>query len=299
MKTVNEVAKISGVSRRTIQYYDQIGLLKPSHISKSGYRLYDDKALEILQQILIFKELAIPLKDIKRVLDNPNLDKIALLKSHKKLIVSKKNHLTELISLIDKIIKEPKLMIFADFNMQRIEQKIERNFEILKNSDNEAYNMVLKESGLDSEQLMESIKKSVRKNQDIITTLYGSLDQYCKALDITAERMDERYNDAYKMQNLLIEFFKMKDKEVSCSEVQKLISEINALNIKISGEVEFQKSREAVKLIEAKLSSSPDELKKYKEATIDALKKLDEVYGEGSYEFYTKAMEYYYLEHKQ
>ena len=69
------MAKITGTSIRIIRYYDQIGLFKPTKISSSEYRLYDDKALESLQQILLFKKLNIPLKDIKIVLNNPSLDK--------------------------------------------------------------------------------------------------------------------------------------------------------------------------------------------------------------------------------
>ena len=65
MMTVNEVSKLTGVSIRTLQYYDTIGLLKPDGYTASGYRLYDDTALERLQQILLFKELEFPLKEIK------------------------------------------------------------------------------------------------------------------------------------------------------------------------------------------------------------------------------------------
>ena len=62
MKTVNEVSKLTGVSIRTLQYYDKIGLLRPTEYTESGYRLYDDAALERLQQILLFRELEFPLK---------------------------------------------------------------------------------------------------------------------------------------------------------------------------------------------------------------------------------------------
>ena len=65
MMTVNEVSKLAGVSIRTLQYYDSIGLLKPAEYTESGYRLYDDAAMERLQQILLFRELKFPLKDIK------------------------------------------------------------------------------------------------------------------------------------------------------------------------------------------------------------------------------------------
>ena len=69
MRTVNEVSKLSGVSIRTLQYYDKIGLLHPTDHTEAGYRLYDDTALAKLQQILLFKELEFPLSEIKRLLE--------------------------------------------------------------------------------------------------------------------------------------------------------------------------------------------------------------------------------------
>ena len=75
MMTVNEVSKLTGVSIRTLQYYDSIGLLKPVEYTESGYRLYDDTSLDRLQQILLFKELEFPLKEIKGIIDAPNFDR--------------------------------------------------------------------------------------------------------------------------------------------------------------------------------------------------------------------------------
>ena len=72
MKTVKDVSEITGVSIRTLRYYDEIGLLKPTEFSDAGYRLYDDKALERLQEIMFFKELEIPLEDIKKLGLTPN-----------------------------------------------------------------------------------------------------------------------------------------------------------------------------------------------------------------------------------
>lgn len=68
MRTVNEVSKLTGVSIRTLQYYDSIGLLKPTEYTEVGYRLYDEEALERLQQILLFRELEFPLKEIKDII---------------------------------------------------------------------------------------------------------------------------------------------------------------------------------------------------------------------------------------
>lgn len=71
MKSISQVAKLTGVSIRTLQYYDEIGLLKPSELTTAGYRMYDDNALQTLQQILFFKELGFPLKEIKEILEKP------------------------------------------------------------------------------------------------------------------------------------------------------------------------------------------------------------------------------------
>ena len=74
MRTVNEVSKLTGVSVRTLHHYDAIGLLKPTEVTKAGYRLYDDTALSRLQSILLFRELQFPLKEIKTILDSTNFD---------------------------------------------------------------------------------------------------------------------------------------------------------------------------------------------------------------------------------
>ena len=75
MLSVKKVSELTGISIRTLHYYDEIGLLKPSEISDSGYRYYDEKAIERLQQILLFRELEFPLKAIKEIIDSPNFDR--------------------------------------------------------------------------------------------------------------------------------------------------------------------------------------------------------------------------------
>lgn len=97
MRTVNEVSKLSGVSIRTLHYYDKIGLLQPTQITDSGYRLYDDTALERLQHILLFRELQFSLKEIKDILDSPNFDRNQALEQQIELLTLKKEHLENLI----------------------------------------------------------------------------------------------------------------------------------------------------------------------------------------------------------
>ena len=97
MMTVNEVSKLTGVSIRTLQYYDRIGLLMPAAYTESGYRMYDDTSLERLQHILLFKELQFPLKEIKEILDSSDFDRNRALEQQIELLTLKKEHLENLI----------------------------------------------------------------------------------------------------------------------------------------------------------------------------------------------------------
>lgn len=100
MMTISEVANLTGVSQRTLHYYDEIGLLPPSATTGAGYRCYDEAALERLQHILLFKELGFPLKDIRRLLDDPSFDRTEALEQHLHLLQMKKQHLENIISLV-------------------------------------------------------------------------------------------------------------------------------------------------------------------------------------------------------
>ncbi len=99
MKTVHEVSTLTGVSIRALQYYDRIGLLCPSARTQAGYRLYADADLERLQQILLFRELEFPLKQIKVILDSPGFDRNRALEQQIELLTMKKEHLNNLIRL--------------------------------------------------------------------------------------------------------------------------------------------------------------------------------------------------------
>ena len=99
MMTVHEVSRLTGVSIRTLQYYDKIGLLRPAEYTEAGYRLYDDAALETLQQILLFRELEFPLKDIKKIIGSPDFDRNRALEQQIEMLKLKKEHLENLIDL--------------------------------------------------------------------------------------------------------------------------------------------------------------------------------------------------------
>lgn len=122
MRTVKEVSELTGISIRTLHYYDEINLLKPTECNQFGYRLYDDNALVTLQQILFFREFDMPLKEIKDIIGNPILDTNQILQNQKKMLELKKERLERLISSIDDILKGENRMDFQVFSKAEIEE---------------------------------------------------------------------------------------------------------------------------------------------------------------------------------
>ena len=122
MRTVKEISNITGISVRTLHYYDEIGLFKPTDKSDAGYRLYDDKALEQLQQILFFREFDIPLKEIKAVMENPVLGRNHILRMQRKMLRAKIERMENLVASIDDILKGDNKMNFDIFNKTEMEE---------------------------------------------------------------------------------------------------------------------------------------------------------------------------------
>lgn len=118
---INEVAKLTGVTVRTLHYYDEIGLLKPNKVTESGYRLYNEDALSKLQQILFFKELEFSLNEIKDIITNPKFDKTEALRNQKELLIKKRQRIDKLIALADSTLKGEDTMSFKEFDMTEIE----------------------------------------------------------------------------------------------------------------------------------------------------------------------------------
>jgi DNA-binding transcriptional MerR regulator len=104
--TVKQLAKLAHITPRTLHFYDEMGLLKPSYTQSNGYRVYEEKELLRLQQIMFFRELELPLEEIKKIIDAPGFNIVEALKSHKKLIELKQKRLTGLLETITKTIKK-------------------------------------------------------------------------------------------------------------------------------------------------------------------------------------------------
>lgn len=120
--SVSKTAKNSGVSIRTLHYYDEIGLLSPSIVSDTGYRYYDENNLEKLQQILFFKELDFSLKEITEIMNSPEYIKEKALRSQRELLVLKQKRIKSIIKLLDESLKGDKTMNFNEFDISEIEE---------------------------------------------------------------------------------------------------------------------------------------------------------------------------------
>jgi DNA-binding transcriptional MerR regulator len=106
--TVKQLSKLSGVTVRTLHFYEEINLLKPSYYGANGYRYYEEKELLLLQQILFFKELKFTLKQIQKILGRSNFEQLAALYSHKKALTQEWEKIGKLIMTIDKTIQHLK-----------------------------------------------------------------------------------------------------------------------------------------------------------------------------------------------
>lgn len=121
--SVHEVAELTGITARTLHYYDEIGLLKPTKVTEAGYRMYDDKALSRLQNILLFRELEFPLKEIKEILNSPNFDPSEVIAQQIELLELQYKHIGELITFTREIQKKGvTAMNFDVFDKSEIEK---------------------------------------------------------------------------------------------------------------------------------------------------------------------------------
>jgi DNA-binding transcriptional MerR regulator len=100
--TVKKLASLSGVSGRTLRFYDETGLLKPARINSSGYRIYTEKEVDLLQQILFYRELSVNLGDIKSILYSPGFNRKAALDGHLSKLLAKRARLDALIRNVRK-----------------------------------------------------------------------------------------------------------------------------------------------------------------------------------------------------
>ena len=186
MKTISQVAELTGISTRTLQYYDEIGLLKPSELTQSGYRLYNDEALQKLQQILFFKELGFKLKDINEILLKPDFDRIAAFKKQKELLLLKRNRIDKLIQLLSRLERGEECMSFKEFDLSEYIEALEkfkgnRTDEVSKHWGSiENFDMFI-----------QDIKDDEAEIAKLAIQQFGNIEKYTEAMKYNLEHFSE------------------------------------------------------------------------------------------------------------
>ncbi|MGN1142393.1 MAG: MerR family transcriptional regulator [Oliverpabstia sp.] len=280
MMTIKEIADLTGVSVRTLHYYDEIGLFVPTSKSESGYRLYDDKALETLQQILFFREFDIPLKEIKSVMENPALDKNQILFMQRKMLVAKKEHVERLIASIDDILKGDNKMDFTVFN----ENDIRNMYDSMIDNMNEEQKQIFIEhyGSMDAfkEQFLKNASsEQAQKNFAKVVEWYGDKES---ALDTMKTTMDSDVLTAYQKRMDVIQ------KKIA----DKIGTDVNSLEVReLIGEYDFvAKQLYQMKDVTNLMLETAKEYKSNK----DIQAGIDSVYGSGTTFYMGEAIEAFY-----
>ncbi len=225
MMTVKEVSEITGISVRTLHYYDEIGLLTPSGKSEAGYRLYDEKALERLRQILFFREFDLPLKEIKAVMENPSLDKNEILQMQRRMLLRKKERMEQLIASIDRLLRGEERMDFEVFSRREMEEIWDSMYENCNEAQKAIFISHYGSKEAWRRQFLESAaSEEAQQNFAKIIEWYGSKEQ---AMEAQKNPTDAGLMTAYQKRITAI-MEKLADKmgtDVNALEVRELVGE--------------------------------------------------------------------------
>ena len=269
MKTVKEVSELTGISVRALHYYDEIGLFRPTAVSEAGYRLYDDKALERLQQILFFREFDMPLRDIKAVMEN-----------QRQMLVMKKERLERLIASLDDILKGDNRMDFEVFSKEDIDKLYAA---IVTNMPKEQLEQLAEQYG-GLEQYEKHFRESAasenaQKNYAKMVEWYGDKESALKA----AENPDNpQIIPAYqkRMDEVLKKLAARKGEDVTSFAVKEVV-----------GEYDFvAKQLYQMKDVSAMMLEAAEEYQNNRKIQ----ETLDKMYGEGAAIFIGRAFEAFY-----
>lgn len=279
MRTVKEISDLTGISVRTLHYYDEIGLLKPTEKSDAGYRLYDDKALETLQQILFFREFDISLKEIKAVLDNPALDRNQILQVQRKMLVTKKERMERLIASIDDILKGENKMDFTIFTKTEVEEMFQTMLEHMPEN---MRNIAIKEFGSIEQwkkHYMEVVSsEEMQKGYAKVVEWYGGKDKFLSvARTPVSKEVAESYNK--RIEAILQKLIAKQNCDIDSFEVKELVGEYGF----VMKQLAQIKEEKGFMMAQAQY---------YRNEKIRPM--IDEKYGEGASDFFARAIESFY-----
>lgn len=279
MRTVKEISDLTGISVRTLHYYDEIGLLNPTDKSDAGYRLYDDKALETLQQILFFREFDIPLKEIKAVLDNPALDRKQILQVQRKMLVTKKERLERLIASIDDILKGENKMDFAIFSKTEVEEMFQTMFDHMPEN---MKKLAIKEFGSIEEWKKHYIEvvssEEMQKGYAKVVEWYGGKENFLSVANHPISK-DAAKSYNRQIEEILQKLTAKRSCDVNSPEVKEIVEEYGLVMKQLSQ----IKREQGFMLAQAQY---------YRNEKIKPM--IDEKYGKGASDFFAQAIEAFY-----
>lgn len=284
MRTVKEISDLTGISVRTLHYYDEIGLLKPTKKSDAGYRLYDDKAVETLQQILFFREFDIPLNEIKAIMENPVLERNQILQMQRKMLVVKKERMERLINSIDDILRGDNKMDFAIFSKTEVEELFQTMIEHMPEN---MKNLAVKEFGSIGEwkkHYMEVVaSEEMQKGYAKVVEWYGGKDKFLSIANnpVRAE-VAESYNK--RIETILQKLIAKKECDVDTFEVKEVVEEFGLVMKQFTQVI----NEEGLMLAHVQY---------YRNEKIKPI--IDEKYGKGASEFFAQAIEAFYKKSSQ
>ena len=283
MKSISQVAKLTGVSIRTLQYYDEIGLLKPSQLTAAGYRMYDDDALQTLQQILFFKELGFPLKEIKEILEKPDFNRIAAFKKQKELFLLKRNRLDRLIQLLNRLEKGEQCMSFKEFDLSDYINALE-DFK-----SNQAETVIQHWGSIENfDMFIQKIKDDEDQVAKLAIQQFGSIEKYTEEMKHNLEHFSEIMDDWYgqiseemRTEDKFLKLASHKGEDAASKQVQSIVEEILSGALAAAPNLLIGSAQNYCKIIMDAYSN--DYLSKV----------IDSKYGEGSSAYIVRAFRYY------
>ena len=279
MKTVKEVAKLTGISARTLHYYDEIGLFHPSEKSEAGYRLYDDKALKTLQQILFFREFDIPLGKIKAVMENPSLDRKQILQMQREMLVAKKERMERLIASVDDALKGDNQMDFTVFTKTEIEKMFQLMFDSMTEEMRQA---AIGDFGSAEEwkkHYMEVVSsEDMQKRYAKVVEWYGGKDAYLSTLE---HPISKEVAESYKKREDAIrqKLLAKRGCDLTSFEVKEIIGEYGFVMKQVC-----QMKEEKGLMLSVAQSYRNEQCRRT----------IDQQYGDGAAEFFAQAIEAFY-----
>ncbi len=191
--TSKRLAELAGVSARTLRYYDEIGLLKPCRINSAGYRIYGEKEVDLLQQILFYKSMDMKLEEIQKIISDPDFDTKKALMEHYEKLISRRKQIDQLILTVEKTLS---------YKKGEIEMSDKEKFEGLKK---------------------EMISKNEAMYGDEIRTKYGE-DVVEASNNKFLNMSEESFNEMQKTENEMFEMLSkiLKTKNLECDEAKNV-----------------------------------------------------------------------------